>query len=85
MRLLIDVHASLWFLADDPRHGTAAKAALLSGTTEEHKLPAGLNWRLWLRESQCSRGAKGDLNRGRLSSAFLLLCSCQRNGARKNQ
>ena len=42
MRLLLDVHALLWFLADDPKLSAAAKAALLDPANERWLSPISL-------------------------------------------
>jgi PIN domain nuclease of toxin-antitoxin system len=42
MRLLLDTHALLWFIIDDPQLGAGAKAALLDPTNERWLSPASL-------------------------------------------
>jgi PIN domain nuclease of toxin-antitoxin system len=42
MKLLLDAHALLWFLADDPQLSTAAKAALLDPANERWLSPISL-------------------------------------------
>jgi PIN domain nuclease of toxin-antitoxin system len=42
MKLLLDVHTLLWFLADDPRLSTAAKAALLDPANQRLLSPISL-------------------------------------------
>ncbi|MEX0703909.1 MAG: type II toxin-antitoxin system VapC family toxin [Planctomycetales bacterium] len=42
MRLLLDTHALLWFLADDPRLSAAAKAAISDPSNERWLSPISL-------------------------------------------
>lgn len=42
MRLLLDTHTLLWFLADDPRLSTAVRSALLDPGNERWLSPASL-------------------------------------------
>jgi len=42
MRLLLDVHALLWFLANDPKLSAAAKAALVDPANERWLSPISL-------------------------------------------
>jgi PIN domain nuclease of toxin-antitoxin system len=42
MKLLLDAHALLWFLDDDPRLSTVAKAALLDPANERWLSPISL-------------------------------------------
>ena len=42
MRLLLDTHALLWFLGDDPRLSAAAKSALLIADNERWLSPISL-------------------------------------------
>jgi PIN domain nuclease of toxin-antitoxin system len=42
MKLLLDAHALLWFLADDPKLSPAAKAALVDPTNERWLSPISL-------------------------------------------
>jgi PIN domain nuclease of toxin-antitoxin system len=42
MRLLLDTHALLWFLADDPKLSAAAKAALVDPANERLLSPISL-------------------------------------------
>jgi PIN domain nuclease of toxin-antitoxin system len=42
MRLLLDTHTLLWFIADDPKLSAAAKAALVDPANERLLSPASL-------------------------------------------
>jgi PIN domain nuclease of toxin-antitoxin system len=42
MRLLLDAHALLWFLADDPQLSATARAALVDSTNERWLSPISL-------------------------------------------
>jgi len=42
MKLLLDTHALLWFLTDDPRLGTAARTALLDSANARLLSPISL-------------------------------------------
>ncbi len=42
MRLLLDTHALIWFITDDPRLGGAARSALVDPTNERWLSPASL-------------------------------------------
>jgi PIN domain nuclease of toxin-antitoxin system len=42
MRLLLDTHTLLWFMADDPKLSSAAEAALIDSANERLLSPASL-------------------------------------------